>query len=351
MSFELMNQLTREDAEARADMFMSTLLEEIANDEEPYQKKCRQLARALLEKDAEGVIIALCGWSTRSIAMKSLLIRDTAQEFHDDDFVNSTLIVKYVNGDTAEGECAVNPATHEVKDFNPELFDNKYSAVDSVSVELGNDGECLLCYPEDEVVFDEDAFWYAALSVVAPDNTEVKKEGDEKWVAKHISEIQNGDIVRYGEELYLATSDAYLTDTLIGKEWNFSVVGGMEEYLYATNFEGAMVDVLLPGKIEYLFTANANWTPIQNSKFAPSANDFASMVYTANGNYVELDIVDYCGRLTFYCEHSAVNEEYADEMVTCKFSLSQMTPETLREKMVAICQQLCEGKTLSNCIA
>lgn len=348
--FNLMNQLTREDAEARANIFMSTLLEEIANDEETYQKKCRQLARALLGNDAEGVIIALCGWSPRSIAMKAMLIRDTEGEFHDDDFIDSTLIVKYVNGDTAEGECTVNPATHEVKDFNPELFDNKYSAVDSVSVELGNDGECLLCYPENEVVFGEDAFWYATPSIVAPDNTEDKKEQDEKWVAKHISDIRNGDIVRYGEELYLVTSDAYLTDTNIGKEWNFSVVGGTEEYLYATNFEGAMVDSLLPGKIECSFTANANWTPILNSKFTPGANDFASMIYAANGNYIELDIVDYCGRLTFYCEHSAVNEEYADEMVTCKFSLSQMTPEALREKMVAICHRLCEGKTLSNCI-
>ena len=348
--FDLMNHLNRDDAEARANMFMTVLIEEISNDDEPYRKKCRQLARALQEKDAEGVIIALCGWSPRSIAAKALLIRDTAREFHDDDFIDSTIIVEYDNGNTAEGECAVNPATHEVKDFNPELLHNNGATVKTVCVELGNDGECLLCYPEDEVVSDEGAFWYATPSVVAPDNTEDKKEQDEKWVAKHISDIRNGDIVRYGEELYLATSDAYLTATSIGKEWNFSVVGGTEEYLYASYFEEAMVDVLLPGKIEYLFTANANWTPIQNSKFAPSANDFASIVYTANGNYVELDIVEYCGRLTFYCEHSAVNEEYADEMVTCKFSLTQMTPETLREKMIAICHRLCEGKTLSNCI-
>jgi hypothetical protein len=348
--FDLMSHVNRDDGEARMNAFIQAFITELNSDEIAWDKKGYQIAKAIQNNDVEGLFIALCGWSPRSIATKAMLVRDTEQEFHDDDFIDSEIIVEWSNGDTTEGECAVNPATHEVRDFNPAIMRHEWATIKTVGVAVGMDSELFECVPASAATEDPDAFWYADPCVPVSGDIESANEQDNKWSAKHISEIQNGDIVRYGEELYLATSDAYLTATNIGKEWNFSVVGGTEDYLYATSFEGAMVDVLRPGKIECSFTANSDWTPIQNSKFAPAVDDFASMIYAANGNYVELAIVEYCGRLTFYCEHSAVNEEYADEMVTCKFSLSQMTPETLREKMAAICHRLCEGKTLSNCI-
>lgn len=167
--FDLMNHLIRDDAEARADMFMTTLIEEITNDEETYQKKCRQLARALLEKDAEGVIIALCGWSPRSIATKAMLIRDTEQEFHNDDFVDSEIIVEWSNGDTTEGECAVNPVTHEVKDFNPAIMRHEGATIKTVGVAVGMDSELFECVPASAAAEDPDAFWYTDGTEQDPD--------------------------------------------------------------------------------------------------------------------------------------------------------------------------------------
>lgn len=341
--FNLMNQLTREDAEARADMFMSTLLEEIANDEEPYQKKCRQLARALLEKDAEGVIIALCGWSPRSIAMKSLLIRDTAQEFHDDDFIGSTLIVKYVNGDTAEGECTVNPATHEVKDFNPELFDNKYSAVDSVSVELGNDGECLLCYPEDEVAFDEDAYWYKPV-VGCVEGPAEDVEPAWNWGFKPIAEIKTGDIVCYGSELYFATTNAYLTDTAFGREWNFQVCGGTKNYLYATNFENAECCVLLPDAEEFIFNTTAAFDKYAAGYSVTSATVVAEMVYAINNHLVILSLLTAAekGDLEFVCKHISGDKDVTNR-AEYNGDIASLSKDALETQMASICRNLCKN--------
>lgn len=63
-------------------------------------------------------------------------------------------------------------------------------------------------------------------------------------VSKHISEVAKGDQVLFDDCLYTASSDAYMTKTDNGREWNFEVEGeGPEEYLYASYFEGGIVTV------------------------------------------------------------------------------------------------------------
>lgn len=53
--FDLMSHANRNDGKARMDAFIHALMEELNNDDEPWNKKGRQLARALQENDAEAV--------------------------------------------------------------------------------------------------------------------------------------------------------------------------------------------------------------------------------------------------------------------------------------------------------
>lgn len=159
--FDLMEHANREDGVARMNAFIGVLMEEINSDDEPWDKKGRQIAKALCDNDAEGVMIAMCGWSPKSIALKAMLIRDTAHEFHDDDFIDSEIVVEWDNGDTTESECTVNPATHEVRDLNPEIMRHDGAVIKCVTVAVGPDGEGFLCIPESKSSLDKDAFWYA----------------------------------------------------------------------------------------------------------------------------------------------------------------------------------------------
>ena len=62
---------------------------------------------------------------------------------------------------------------------------------------------------------------------------------------KHISEVKTGDLILLDGDVYEATSDAYLFDSDIGKEWNVEVEGiGSHEYLYASFFVGGTVTVV-----------------------------------------------------------------------------------------------------------
>ena len=62
---------------------------------------------------------------------------------------------------------------------------------------------------------------------------------------KHISAIKKGDLILFNDCVYKAVSDAYMTDTDNGREWNVEVEGdGPETYLYASYFDNGMVIVL-----------------------------------------------------------------------------------------------------------
>lgn len=63
---------------------------------------------------------------------------------------------------------------------------------------------------------------------------------------RHISEVKEGDVLLYDNCRYVATTDAYMTDTDIGREWNVEVESdeGSEEYLYASYFPQGEVMVV-----------------------------------------------------------------------------------------------------------
>jgi len=58
---------------------------------------------------------------------------------------------------------------------------------------------------------------------------------------KHISEIVEGDYLRINNTIIVATSDAYTTDTAIGKEWNFECG---DEYFYASEFMDESIEAV-----------------------------------------------------------------------------------------------------------
>ena len=56
------------DSEEFLEKFFETLLNEINSDEEPYNKKSRQLLLASLNNEhADDFFIAICGWSLESL--------------------------------------------------------------------------------------------------------------------------------------------------------------------------------------------------------------------------------------------------------------------------------------------
>jgi hypothetical protein len=60
--------------------------------------------------------------------------------------------------------------------------------------------------------------------------------------SKHISEVVKGDLtIKHDNAIIAATSDAYLTDTGNGREWNFEC---SNEYFYASEFDDGIVEIV-----------------------------------------------------------------------------------------------------------
>ena len=53
----------------------------------------------------------------------------------------------------------------------------------------------------------------------------------------HFSEIKEGHKVVFDDSVIVATSDAYMTKTDNGKEWNFE---SGDDYYYISDFDGAV---------------------------------------------------------------------------------------------------------------
>jgi hypothetical protein len=58
---------------------------------------------------------------------------------------------------------------------------------------------------------------------------------------KHISEVEKGDNLIINGCVIIATSDAYMTKTDNGKEWNFE---SGDDYYYISDFENGIVDIV-----------------------------------------------------------------------------------------------------------
>lgn len=66
-------------------------------------------------------------------------------------------------------------------------------------------------------------------------------------ISRHISEVKADDRILYDDHTYTARFDAAMVDTCNGREWNVECIAGDGEtqYLYASYFEGGLVNVLV----------------------------------------------------------------------------------------------------------
>lgn len=147
--------------------FIATLMRECDSDEEPYEKKARQLARAILDKDSDGILIALCGWSTQSLLKKARLMRDEDAEFYQEP-EDAIFVMVDINDNRYLHRCKVNMQTFEVYDIDPDACDVLRSSPDA---ELHENDEIVEEYlvmddvpfpvaPEDEAKSKCSVFWY-----------------------------------------------------------------------------------------------------------------------------------------------------------------------------------------------
>lgn len=71
-------------------------------------------------------------------------------------------------------------------------------------------------------------------------------------ISRHISEVKKGNRLSVDGYVIEATSDAYMTKTDNGREWNFENNSG---YHYASDFEGGLVDVVVSMVKRYAATS------------------------------------------------------------------------------------------------
>ena len=157
--FEMFDPM--DDSTERYEAFMECCLSEINSDDEPYRKKGRALAIALMRNNADEAVVALCGWSAKSIAKKAMLIRDDQKMFHTEP-IDAEITVCYGDGESASSVCKVCPQTHEVHSFDESVFHYSEKPITSVVVWLApvEDLYQFVCIDATAMPENPAAFWY-----------------------------------------------------------------------------------------------------------------------------------------------------------------------------------------------
>lgn len=295
--FDIAEMLTAEDSSARAEAFVEALMSAINSDDEPWGKKGYYITKALLDNDANALLVALCGWSGESIAKKAMLIRDTDKMFHTDP-VPAEMQVEWSDGHRSASPCKMNPVTHEVYDFAKAAFECEGECTVKqvyLMVESVDDVFEFICVQAEnaDAVTSKSVFWYN------PENYGRRTIVDERYITHtvHISEVKAGDIILYANATHEATTDAFQTKTEIGKEWNFEVDGS--DYIWASYLDGAMVEIVdkvervicTPEGEEIKFTCDNGLAKYADSMLHDTNTIVASMSYDKGGIEVELDLM------------------------------------------------------------
>lgn len=163
---DVLRELLRESRESSENL-INAFYQEWESDDEPFKKKARQLAKAVLDRDADGILIALCGWSVQSLLKKARLMRDEDAEFYQEP-ENAIFVMVDINDNRYLHRCKVNMQTFEVYDIDPNACDVLRSSPDA---ELHESDEIVEEYlvmddvpfpvaPEDEAKSKCSVFWY-----------------------------------------------------------------------------------------------------------------------------------------------------------------------------------------------
>lgn len=161
--FNIAEMLSADDSESRTEAFVEALMSEVESDSEPWDKKGYFIAKALLNNDANALLVALCGWSAESLAKKAMVIRDDDKMFHDDP-VSAEMLVDWDDGHRSASACMVDPTTHEVFDFSRSLFECEGHTIKQVYLMLDpvDDVHEFICIQAEdaEAVTSKSAFWF-----------------------------------------------------------------------------------------------------------------------------------------------------------------------------------------------
>lgn len=80
---ETIKNILENASEDELESIIETLNNEIFNDTETFRSKARDLLQAYINDDTDGILIALCGWSLKTILVKTGLLSDTEEVFVD----------------------------------------------------------------------------------------------------------------------------------------------------------------------------------------------------------------------------------------------------------------------------
>lgn len=104
--------------------FANALLESIRTDDEKPERMGRYIMKAIKENSFDDFVIALCGWSLKSLMQQAYILRDDDCKFHDE-IIDAKLIV-VLDGDVREElSCKVNTKTREVYDIDRDCDGSK----------------------------------------------------------------------------------------------------------------------------------------------------------------------------------------------------------------------------------
>ena len=162
MSDTWQNMIQMDDSEARMETLVEIIQHEIETDDENWARKGLNIAKALAKNDAAALLIALCGWSADSLAIKSFMLCDEKQEFDNGD-EDGFFVAKWSDGEVTECNCKISPITHEVTGVEYALirWNTEAHIIDTrVHFAPVSDWAEFSCIPEQERGDNKVCFWY-----------------------------------------------------------------------------------------------------------------------------------------------------------------------------------------------
>lgn len=160
---EIWNKMIDEqDYPARMETLVEIIRNEFENDDEPWSKKGRYIAKALESNDANQLLVALCGWTAESLAVQSFMLCDEREEFNNQD-EQGCFIARWSDGVTTETNCTISAITHEVTGIENALHrENDCVSIVEAYVQFApvSDWAEFNCIPECKRGDNKVCFWY-----------------------------------------------------------------------------------------------------------------------------------------------------------------------------------------------
>lgn len=100
--------------------FANALLESIRTDDEKPERMGRYIMKAIKENNFDDLMIALCGWSLKSLMQQAYILRDDDCKSHDE-IIDAKLVGIWDNDVREELSCKVNTKTREVYDIDQDF--------------------------------------------------------------------------------------------------------------------------------------------------------------------------------------------------------------------------------------